>query len=264
MSRPALLALHGFAGAGADFADLAGLLPEWAWCCPELPGHGPAPAGAPELAWPAAALEEAAGEAAVRRWAAALAARHGPNRPVLLGYSLGGRLALHAAVLHPGAWRALVLVGASPGIADPAARRQRRSHDEAWAQRLLREGLPGFLEAWEAQPILQPVTPFPAAWAEARRSRRRQLDPAGLAGSLRTFGQGSLPCLTGALSQLDLPVLLVAGAHDAGYVAHAAAMANRLPQATVATIPATGHAALFEAPTAFASLLQQFLDQPPA
>lgn len=257
MTPPPILALHGFAGAGADFSGLADACTERRWLAPDLPGHDPAGSPGSLGSWPAAPLEETAGAAAAGRWAVALADAHGTARPVLLGYSMGGRLALHAAILRPEAWRAVVLVGASAGIAAAAERRERRIRDEVWAQRLETDGMRAFLEAWEAQAILQPTTPFPAAWEGARRLRRMSLAPAGLAGAMRTFGQGSLPCLLDDLPHLDLPVHLFAGEHDARCIAHARAMLERLPDATLDMIGGAGHAALFERPEDFSKHLQR-------
>lgn len=247
MSTP-ILALHGFAGSGVDFLSLAAATPAWCWSHPDLPGHDPAGTPGPVGEWPTAPLDEAAGLAAVERWADALVTAISGPPPVLLGYSLGGRLALHAARRHPAAFRAVVLIGASAGLPTASERAARRAHDDAWAQRLLRDGLPDFLRAWTAQPLLVPVTPFPAAWAAARDARRTRLDARRLAGCLRTFGTGSLPWLGDDLPSLSMPVHLFAGAGDPAYVARAHDLAARMPKATVDIIPNAGHAALFECP----------------
>jgi len=258
MSTP-LLALHGFAGGGVDFLTLAAATASWTWLTPDLPGHDATGSAGPVAPWPAAPLDEVAGQTATARWADTLVHSLTGPPPVLLGYSLGGRLALHAALRHPAAFRAVVLVGASAGLATPAERAARRAHDEAWAQRLLEGGVPAFLHAWTAQPLLVPVTPFPAAWAQARDARRARLDPQGLAGCLRTFGTGSLPWLGDHLAALPMPVHLFAGEADPTYVARAHALAKCLPRATVDIIPQAGHAALFERPEDFLARVKRRL-----
>ena len=86
----------------------------------------------------------------------------------LLGYSLGGRVALQLALDHPGRIRRLVLVSSGPGIADPAERERRRQRDERLAQILDEDGISPFTAWWESSPALKPARPLPgkmvAAW----------------------------------------------------------------------------------------------------
>ncbi|MGA2053243.1 MAG: alpha/beta fold hydrolase, partial [Opitutales bacterium] len=178
---------------------------------------------------------------------------------ILLGYSLGGRLALRHALARPGRWAALVLIAVSPGLADPAARAARRADDESLAAEILAGGVPAFLEQWQRRPLIATQTRLPAEWRSAMQARRRRLRPAGLAASLRQFGQGALDPVWDRLPELRLPVLLAAGADDPAYIALAQAMRARLPSAEFLLVPDAGHLAHLENLRAFADGLRDFL-----
>ncbi|MBW3644464.1 MAG: alpha/beta fold hydrolase, partial [Actinobacteria bacterium] len=126
-----------------------------------------------------------------------------------LGYSMGGRLCLHLALAAPERVRALVVVGATAGIDDPAQRAARRAEDEERARRLEAEGLEPFLERWLAQPL------FAGLAEEVQcREERRENTVAGLAASLRLAGAGAQEPLWHRLEELAMPVLVIAGEHD--------------------------------------------------
>lgn len=174
------------------------------------------------------------------------------------GYSLGGRLCLRLALDRPELVRALVLVGASPGIADPAARDERRAADEAMAGRIEREGVAAFLDRWLAGPL------FATLPAEAAGRADRLANTAeGLAYALRRLGTGAQEPLWERLATLRPPTLLVAGALDGKFAAIAGQMAAAIgPHARVALVPGAGHAVHLERPAELAALVQEFLDAP--
>ena len=177
-----------------------------------------------------------------------------PARFTLVGYSMGGRLALHAALapaLGPRVQR-LILIGASPGIADPAERSERRTADERLADDLEGMTIEEFAERWAQTPVLAGQTPEVAAAVHADRLRNQ---PVGLARALRGLGTGALPSLWDRLSGIRAPVTLVAGERDCKFRAIATEMAAGLPDANVAVIPGTGHAVHLEAPERVAALM---------
>ena len=177
---------------------------------------------------------------------------------VVVAYSMGGRLVLHAAVRHPVAFRALVLVGATPGIDEPALRRSRHAADEDLASWMERSTIDAIVEHWEQQPV------FATQDAELRarqRPGRLAHDPATLAAMLRATGQGTLPSLWDRLPEITIPVLAVAGERDAKYAHTAQRMAERLPRGRSAIIAGTGHAPQLEQPELFGDLLLEFLDE---
>jgi 2-succinyl-6-hydroxy-2,4-cyclohexadiene-1-carboxylate synthase len=205
----------------------------------DLPGHG--------------------GSAGVRAGFGETAALLGAcgGRAAYVGYSLGGRLCLRLALDRPGLVRALVLLGASPGIADPAERAGRRLADEALARAVERDGVAAFLDRWLAGPLFATLPP-----ERAGRQDRLANTPEGLAAALRLLGTGAQPPLWDRLAGLRCPTLLVAGALDAKFAAVAAEMAAAIgPAARVALVPGAGHAAHLERPAAVAGLLQGFLDE---
>jgi 2-succinyl-6-hydroxy-2,4-cyclohexadiene-1-carboxylate synthase len=175
-----------------------------------------------------------------------------------LGYSMGGRFALHVALARPEAVSALVLISATAGIDDPAERDARRAGDEALARRLEAEGLEAFLRSWLAQPLFATLSPEAAGLDE-----RLGGSAAGLASSLRRAGTGTMTPLWDRLGELARPVLVVAGELDAKYRALAARLAGAIgPGAELAVVPGAGHACHLEAPEAVAELVHAWLSGP--
>ncbi len=170
----------------------------------------------------------------------------------LAGYSMGGRIALHAALALPAGVDRVVLVGASPGIADPQERAARAEADEALAKEILRDGIEPFAERWAANPVL---IGQPAEVQEAVRADRLRNTPEGLARALRGLGTGSLPSLWDRLGDLSAPVDLVVGERDVKFRTLAKEMLCRLPSAKLHLVPGAGHAAHLEAPGAVAEII---------
>jgi 2-succinyl-6-hydroxy-2,4-cyclohexadiene-1-carboxylate synthase len=202
---------------------------------PDLPGHG-------------LATRRTASFPACTAYVRALA----DGRFTLAGYSMGGRIALATALAHPGMVERLVLVGASPGIADDAERAQRRAADDALAERIERIGVEAFAAEWEAQPLFEGQPERVAAAAHADRLRNT---PEGLAAALRGLGTGVMTPLWDLLHELAAPVTLLAGERDEKFRAIAERMAERLPRAEVHVVPGAGHAAQLERPDVVATYL---------
>lgn len=241
---PPLVALHGFTQHGGMFAELAGLLPG-ALVAPDLPGHGRTRVTPVTMAAAVTAVAE-------------LLAVEGAPLP-LLGYSQGGRVALHVALDRPGLVSRLVLVSASPGIRDGAERVARRTADEELAARLENDGLVSFLDGWLAMPLFAGLAQRADEWRRVDRGQREENTASGLAASLRGLGTGTQRYLGDRLGELQMPVLLVAGENDAGYRARAAEMAELIPAAAVAVIGDAGHSVIGEMPRQVAAALADFL-----
>ncbi len=180
--------------------------------------------------------------------AAALARAGG--RGVYVGYSMGGRLCLELALDHAEQVTGLVLVSASPGIADAIERKRRRESDEDLARDIERDGVDAFLERWLAQPLFASLR-GDAAQLEERRANTVER----LTHQLRALGQGAQTPLWERLVDLRAPVHLVTGTLDTKYGRIAQDMAARLPNARVSTVPGAGHAVHLEQPAAVAHLL---------
>lgn len=252
-SGPPLLLLHGFTGTHRLFCHLLPGLGHRRLLLPDLLGHGASDA-------PRAPAHHAL--EAQARTLLALLEREGYAVTDVVGYSLGGRLALRLATLSPDRIRRLVLVSTSPGIEGEEARSARRAADERLARLLEEEGLGAFLEHWQSLPLFAALRNLPEAlrallWAE-RRAQRAE----GLAASLRGAGQGVEPSLWPSLAQLSMPVLLLTGDQDTAYREVARRAARLIPKARWHEIRGAGHAAYLEAPAAFQEAIRAFLDEP--
>jgi 2-succinyl-6-hydroxy-2,4-cyclohexadiene-1-carboxylate synthase len=181
-----------------------------------------------------------------------------PAGGALVGYSMGGRLALHAALRDPGRFAALVLVGVTAGIEDVREREERRRSDESLAEWMERRSIEEVVARWEASPVFATQS---AGLRERQRAGRLSHDPEDLARLLRSAGQGATPPVWDRLGDLRCPVLLTAGEQDRRYATAAARMAARIGEARVRLVPHAGHAPQLEAPADFAALLREFLDQ---
>lgn len=230
--------VHGFTQTLASMEPLAARLRDlYQVVRVDLPGHGGSPA-------PSSSFEEAAAELGETG-----------GRAAYLGYSLGGRLCLRLALDRPDLVRALILVGASPGLHDGAERAARRASDAELAAGIERDGVERFLDRWLAQPLFATLPAERAGHAD----RLTNTAP-NLAESLRRHGTGAQQPLWDRLPTLRPPVLLLAGAADAKFSALAHRMAAAIgPIARVALLPGAGHAAHLESPDETATLVREFL-----
>jgi 2-succinyl-6-hydroxy-2,4-cyclohexadiene-1-carboxylate synthase len=230
--------VHGFTQTGRSWGPIsADLARDHEVLLVDAPGHAGSSAIRADLRTGAALLGDAGGPAAY------------------VGYSMGGRLALHLALDRPDLVRALVLLGATAGIEDDDERAARRRADEERAVELEHDGLDVFLDRWLAQPLFAGL---PRDAADVDDRRRNTAD--GLASSLRLAGTGSQAPRWAELHSLDMPVLVLAGARDERFAALGRRMADAIgTNAVFAAVPAAGHAAHRERPDAFLELLRPFL-----
>jgi 2-succinyl-6-hydroxy-2,4-cyclohexadiene-1-carboxylate synthase len=245
-----LLLLHGFTGSGATWEPhIPRLGRGQCLIAVDLPGHGGTEAPTPDRC----RVEQVVPDLL------ALLDQLRVERFALLGYSMGGRLALHLALAAPSRVHALLLESASPGLAGEEERAARREADESLAASLEREGLEAFVARWEAQPLFACQARLPAAEREQQRALRLSHDARGLAASLRGMGAGVPPPLHHRLAELTMPVLLLAGEQDEKFRALAVAMRERLPRAHLAVVPQAGHSVHLEQPEAFETAVLRFL-----
>jgi 2-succinyl-6-hydroxy-2,4-cyclohexadiene-1-carboxylate synthase len=165
---------------------------------------------------------------------------------------MGGRLALALALRRPERVRRLVLVSASPGLADAQERSARRAADAVLAERIEAVGVETFAREWAAQPLFAGQAPEVAALAHADRLRRTAAEHAA---QLRGLGTGVMPPLWDRLGELATPVALVVGERDAKFRALAERMAERLLHGEIVVVPGAGHAVALEAPEAVAAAI---------
>jgi 2-succinyl-6-hydroxy-2,4-cyclohexadiene-1-carboxylate synthase len=191
--------------------------------------------GAVAVDAPAASLWDAADQLAA----------HGTG--TWIGYSMGGRMALHLALAHPRRVERLVLVSATAGIDDRDERRARVASDEALARRAEEIGAARFVAEWLARPMFAGVPPVP-----------RSDDGATMAAHLRLAGAGVQEPLWDRLGELAMPVLVVAGERDTKYVALGERLAAGIAGATLEIVPGAGHAVPFEQPDAFVAVVRRW------
>lgn len=226
--------VHGFAGLPGTWSALA----QPGDSLVTLPGHGAEPP-------PTASFSECA-----ETLAAAL-----PRACHLVGYSMGGRLALAAAMTRPEALTHLTLVSAHAGIRDLAERSERDARDRELAARIEVQGIDWFARTWAAMPMWQSQERAPLERRVAQDRQRRSHRPQALARALRLLGPGAMPDLWPALAALRTPTTLVCGELDERYVALAHEMAERLPNARVVVVSGAGHNPILEDPEAVAAAL---------
>ncbi len=175
----------------------------------------------------------------------------------LVGYSMGGRVALTLACNSPETVKSLSLIGATAGIADDADRAQRRRDDDLLADRLESDPLGDFVDDWMAKPLFETQRRLGATHLENARRQRLANDPAGLARSLRGGGTGAMPPLHSRLAGCTVAAVLIAGSDDHKFTTIATDLAESLPNGRAETIPNAGHAAHLEQPDAVVAVIEK-------
>ena len=237
---PTLVLAHGFTQSGRMWGQFGRLIGHRRRLVSvDLPGHG-------ESSEVVADLDEGGD----------LLIEAGGAQPFdLLGYSLGARFALHAALAAPGRIRRLILVSGTAGIEADDARADRRARDEATAARLeTQPDVDEFIASWLAAPMFATLR-----HADAQSDERRRNTPAGLASSLRLAGLGTQTPLWNRLGELTMPVLVLAGATDPRYGALASRLSGGVAQGSFALVPGSGHAVHLEQPDVTAAIVGSWL-----
>jgi 2-succinyl-6-hydroxy-2,4-cyclohexadiene-1-carboxylate synthase len=248
---PAVLFLHGFMGSSADWREVMAALGDRAFCvAADLPGHG-ASLG---LSTEAYTIEGSA--RAVINTLDRLEVEH----PVVVGYSMGGRLALFLALRYPGRCAGLFLESASPGLESASERAARRAADGSKAKRLESGDLEAFLGDWYRQPLFAPLARDENLLHRIVQARRSN-EPGELARSLRGMGVGNQPSLWRELEGLRVPVLAVAGGLDEKYARASSRMAGISPRIQSELVRGVGHNVHDEALAEYVTLLGGFLDR---
>jgi 2-succinyl-6-hydroxy-2,4-cyclohexadiene-1-carboxylate synthase len=232
-----IVLLHGFTHTGASWDPVRAALPgRYRVLAPDIRGHG-ARSGVEPVT-----LETVVGDVGTEALGAF----------TLAGYSMGGRIALHVGLALATRVRRLILIGASPGIADAAECAARCSADDALADEIERLRISEVADRWATNATV--LAGQPASVVAAARADRLRNTPAGLARALRGLGTGSLPSLWDRLAELTMPISLVVGERDAKFLAIAEQMAPRFGgPCELIVVPAAGHAVHLEAPETVAA-----------
>jgi 2-succinyl-6-hydroxy-2,4-cyclohexadiene-1-carboxylate synthase len=237
---PRVVLIHGFTQTGRSWrAAAADLAADHEVVLVDAPGHGGSAAVDADLWRGAEAIADAAGAG------------------VYVGYSMGARFGLFAALARPATVEALVLLGVNPGIEGSAERAARRRSDDDLAAAIERDGVDAFLDRWLAQPLFASLPPDAADVEDRRRNTA-----AGVASSLRHAGTGVQEPVWDRVGTIEVPVLVVAGERDAKF----RALGERLTaaigaNASFAVVADAGHAAHLEQPGAFLAILRAWLAQ---
>jgi 2-succinyl-6-hydroxy-2,4-cyclohexadiene-1-carboxylate synthase len=246
-----LVLLHGFTGSAASWSSLSRDLARLHRVIAiDIIGHGASSAPADPSRYES--------EQALRDLAE-VTAQLGIDRAAWLGYSMGGRLALGMALDHPDRVSALILESATAGIQDEHERQLRAEADLTLARRIEDIGVEAFVDEWEQLPIWDSQRTLPVEVLLLQRDIRLRNRAVGLANSLRGMGQGAQPSYWDRLSEIDIPVLLMAGALDRKFLGIAGQMGIRIADATLSVIPEAGHAVNLERPSEFFEDVYEFL-----
>lgn len=248
-----LLLLHGFTGSHETWQPLVDQLSEAHLVTTlDLPGHGISDMPVAQ-SWSFTTV--------VDDLAWIIASQLGGSADIL-GYSMGGRLALGLAVSHPGRVRNLILESTSPGISDDQERRARQLADEQLAERISTGGLEAFVTDWERLPMWDSQAVLPDNVLLRQRQIRLGQNPHGLAANLRATGTGAQPSYWDRLPGFRVPALLIAGELDTKFAEIAAGMHESLPHSRLEIVTSAGHAVHLERPARYVELVSDFLKQP--
>jgi 2-succinyl-6-hydroxy-2,4-cyclohexadiene-1-carboxylate synthase len=246
--------LHGFTQSGRSWQEVISMMPAgWMWIVPDLRGHGETRTkpGAPCTMDACTADLEA------------LWNHLGVERTHLVGYSMGGRLALHIAARRPQRILSLLTIGAHAGL-EEEAREGRRRGDEALAQRIETGGLETFVNYWSGLPLFAGLERRGPSFVAQVRAERMNNHVTGLADSLRGMGAGVMEPVWDDLARVTFRCTFVAGQLDHGYVASARRLVATVPDGHLEIVPRSGHAVHLERPEAFARVLAHHLAPAPA
>jgi 2-succinyl-6-hydroxy-2,4-cyclohexadiene-1-carboxylate synthase len=177
----------------------------------------------------------------------------------VIGYSMGGRLALTMAVLYPNKVKRLVLESSSPGLKTETERAARRKQDHALAEKILKAGIRKFVDDWEKIPLFASQSQLPLAVRKKIREQRLRQHPIGLANSLIGMGTGAQPSWWSQLDRLNMPVLLITGSLDVKFKKIAQEMKKMLPKGHWKEVEGAGHTIHVEDSQKFGTIISEFI-----
>ncbi len=250
-SLPTIVLLHGFTGSTATWQEVSELFNgQFRTVAIDLTGHGKT------------AVPEDVARYSMEQQVEDLEAifdKLSLERFTLLGYSMGGRVALAYAVQYPRRVSSLVLESSSPGLKTIEERAARKAADNRLADRIVADGLPAFVDFWESIPLFASQRALPEEKKRAVRTERLLQREMGLANSLRGMGTGSQPSYWQQLHALNLAVLLITGELDTKFENIAREMMGYFSNARHETIVHVGHAIHVENPAVFATMVEEHI-----
>lgn len=243
-----IVMLHGFTGSTKTWQYIAKQLSAYRIIAIDAMGHGqtmaPVEVSLYEMAQQIARLEEVFVALDLHEF-------------TLVGYSMGGRIALSYTVKYPQRVTKLILESASPGLRTEKERATRKEADDQLAASIEAYGLQSFIDRWENIPLFASQKSLPKQLQAEIRAERMSQRTQGLANSLRGLGTGMMPQLWDDLASIEIPVVLVTGELDSKFVQIATTMQKQLKNAKHYTVPAVGHAIHVENPEKFATIVKE-------
>lgn len=244
-SQDSIVFLHGFTGSGNDWSIVSKHLSnEFSIKTPDIVGHGNSIIPANRDDYRMKNISETL-------------LKLTDSSFHLVGYSMGGRLALYMATHYPEWVKSLTLISASPGLKTKAEREARRKSDNELADKIENNGIEWFVDFWGNLSLWDSQSS--ELKAQLRENRLKNF-PVGLANSLRGMGTGIMPSLWDKLPDLAMPVKLIVGELDSKFMAINQEMVNLIPDADLSIIPGAGHANHLEKPDEFKNILLSFLN----
>lgn len=177
----------------------------------------------------------------------------------LIGYSMGGRTALHFGLKYPQKVKTLILESSSPGLKTPEARAERRKMDQDLAERIEKEGVENFVDFWQEIPLFASQRRLSAEERAEIRKQRLSQSATGLSNSLKGMGTGAQDSLWGELGNISIPVHLLVGELDQKFVGVAENMKKLNPAFNIVTFSNTGHAIHVEESRKFGTIIEDLL-----
>jgi 2-succinyl-6-hydroxy-2,4-cyclohexadiene-1-carboxylate synthase len=204
--------------------------------CLDAPGHG----------------ANANGERSLPQCADDIASAMQPG--IVIGYSMGARMALHVALQHPKMVSQLVLISGTPGLATQAERTARQQSDDDLADHIEAIGTAAFIDEWLALALFSGLSD-----ENNQRSDRVRNSVKGLADSLRYAGTGTQESQWEHLHRLSMPVHLIVGELDTKFTAIASEMKTLLTSCELTIVPNVGHTVHLEDPATTSKVLDSII-----
>lgn len=250
-AKNTVVLLHGFTGSTKTWHEVIEHLPsDIRTIAVDLTGHGNSSVKVPVARYQ---MQEQIEDLQ------ALVVHLGLTTFTLIGYSMGGRLALAYACTYPQHLSMLILESASPGIEDRRDRAVRIEADERLAMRIEHEGLEAFVDFWEDIPLFHSQKQLSGQKKKAIRAERMEQDPSGLASSLRGIGTGQQPSFWPQLPEIPIPVVCITGEYDVKFKVIAENMSSLLKNGLHIEVLGVGHAIHVENPVQFATIIKKYL-----
>jgi 2-succinyl-6-hydroxy-2,4-cyclohexadiene-1-carboxylate synthase len=177
----------------------------------------------------------------------------------ILGYSMGGRIALAMAVYFPNRVRKLILESASPGLKTDTERKERFYSDTDLATFIYENEIEAFVDYWENLPLFESQKSLPTEIRSSIRKQRLMNDPGGLSENLFGMGTGRQPNFWKRLQKINSEVLLVVGELDHKFCEIAIEMQLNLQNGKIYKVENAGHAIHVEQPEKFGTIVSEFL-----